>query len=192
MQSEAVHAQYAGRFRRYLTPWKAQTYAGWWIFLCLLFSVTRAPMVVTLLLAAIAAAVGGRVIVPRINQARTAHNDAATEEVSRLAGPQLEPINSQLAIARAEFDAHFRDRFPERYLTLGDVAACWQLVHDHRASTVPDLINTYETELHRRRLENMASAQLAETERVRQATQLGNVINAVGHIATVGAIRHYR
>jgi hypothetical protein len=124
-----------------------------------------------------------------VNERRRQTNRERAAEIQQLVAPELAPFEANLAQVRDEFDSRFRGWFPERYLTAEDVAACWRLVNDHRASTVSEAIREYETVLHRQRMENAALAQLAEQQRATRVAMLGNVINAVGHASTAGAIR---
>lgn len=128
--------------------------------------------------------------VPTINTVREQQNQQRATEIAQLVAPELAPFEVQLAEVRTEFDTRFRGWYPERYLTAEDVAACWRLVHDHRATTVTEVIREYETLLHRQRMENAAQAQLAEQQRATQVAMLGNLINAVGHSRTASAVRY--
>lgn len=127
--------------------------------------------------------------VPKVNAQREQLNQERAAQVGEATAPKAGPIEAQLGQARQELNAEFRGWFPEKYLTAEDVEFCWQLVHDHRASTVENAIKEYETVLHRRRIENMAAAQLAEQQRTAKVAMLGNVINAAGYGATIGTIR---
>jgi hypothetical protein len=99
---------------------------------------------------------------------------------------QLDDQRNDVAVGLYEIVA---DRYPMTYLYDEAVGFCLQMVRDHRADTVGEALNLYETELHRRRLENLAQAQVAEQHRATQMAMLGNIINAAGHAATAATVR---
>ena len=127
--------------------------------------------------------------IPRVNAHREHINQQRSVKIGKDVAPEVAPFVAELNQARQEFQSSFDGWFPMQYLTAEDVGACWQLVNSHRATTVEKAINEYETQLHRQRLENLAAAQIAEQQRSTKIAELGNIINAAGHAATIGAIR---
>lgn len=127
--------------------------------------------------------------IPEVNAQRERLNQQRAAQIAVEVAPEVAPIEAQVNKVNQEFQSSFRGWFPRQYLTSEDVAACWRLVSSHRASTVEKAINEYETQLHRQRLENLAAAQIAEQQRSIKVAALGNIINAAGHGATIGAIR---
>lgn len=127
--------------------------------------------------------------VPKRNAKRREANREIAVQVEELAASELAPVRGQIRQGREELMSQFHGWFPMKYLTSYDVGACWKLVEDHRASTVQEVLNVYETELYRQRMENMASAQIFEAQRARRGAALGNIINAAGHSATIHTIR---
>ena len=127
--------------------------------------------------------------IPKVNAHREHLNQQRAVQIAEEVAPEVAPLDAQLNQARQEFQSSFRGWFPTQYLTAEDVGECWRLVNNHRATTVEKAINEYETQLHRQRLENLAAAQIAEQQRTTKIAALGNIINAAGHGATIGAIR---
>ncbi|WP_119697590.1 hypothetical protein [Microbacterium halotolerans] len=126
----------------------------------------------------------------RANEKIAAQNEQIAQQIQRDITPEMQSLDNQLKTVQRQYRSErFADWFPETYQTLEDVAACWQLVHDHQASTVQEVINVYRQELHNQYLRDAADAQLAEQQRTARAVMLGNVINAAGHAATIGTIR---
>lgn len=211
-QQQAIYEQYAHRYRRYLTPWRGGkrvlialalsvgvffVLASVVIFMFqslgnlnestamfLLALMYFGPLPIAFILVALRNA-----SVPKRNAKREEANRRIAGKVERLAASELAPVRQEMQKAREEFTHRFQGWFPAKYLTSADVGACWRLVEDHRASSVQEAINVYETELHRQRLENFAAAQVFEAQRAARVAALGNIINAVGHSATAGAIR---
>lgn len=133
--------------------------------------------------------------VDRTNQQIDQHNAQVAEsnwavEVSNAgvhdALLQLDSQRTEAAIGLYEI---VTDRYPMTYLYDEAVGFCLQMVRGHRANTVGEALNLYETELHRRRMENLAQAQVAEQQRATQMAMLGNIINAAGHAMTASAVR---
>lgn len=210
-QQQSIYDQYAHHYRRYLHPWRGGARVGMALLLSFgLFLIAMIIVVVTLggpgaqdpsaalavplvVLAPVPTAfiliALRNASIPRRNAKREKANQKIAMQVEELAADELAPVRREMVKARAEFIKRFEGWFPAKYLTSDDVGACWRLVEDHRASSVQEAINVYETELHRQRLENYAAAQVFEAQRAVRVAALGNIINAVGHSATRGAIR---
>lgn len=118
----------------------------------------------------------------RINQQRGAHNEAVLVEEQQ--------VDAQLNHASRDFAANIGDKFPQAYLYDEAVGFCVQMVQHHRATSISDAINLYETERHRQRMENMQAWQLAETQRTRKLVAVGNVVSAAMQGAVIGTLRH--
>lgn len=125
----------------------------------------------------------------RVNKHRVQMNQQIEVMIAAELAPEVARTETQITEAREEFQRNFYGWFPERFLTPEDVAACWQIVHNHRASTVQETINAYQNDLHHRRVEDIAGDQLAEQKRQTRVAMLGNFINAAGHAATTNAVR---
>lgn len=114
----------------------------------------------------------------KANAKREQQNETIAQQISNETWPAVEQVQAQLEQARQEYRRGYSRFFPSDYLNTDDVRECWQIVHDHRASTVQDTMNVYKNVLHQRYLENMAAAQLAAQERTTKAAMMGNIINA--------------
>lgn len=130
--------------------------------------------------------------VPKVNAKRLHVNQERSYQIAEFVAPEIVPIVEQIRAVSREFNTHFKGFFPVEYCTTEDVGTCWRLVHDHRASTVVEARREHETLLHRQRLEDGASAQLAATQRAAKVAALGNVITAAGFGATIGTLRASR
>ena len=130
---------------------------------------------------------------PKKNAEIRKANDETRARITRDAAPELEQIEARIQSARGAYKSQgFPGFFPDRYLNSNDVGQCWRYVRDHRAVSVQQAINLLEEELHRARMENAQAAQLAEQQRTRRNVQVGNIINAIGHIQTQQTIRDWR
>lgn len=96
----------------------------------------------------------------RTNARREQLNLEKAADVHAAAKPQTDPLDEQLFEPQQEFDARFRGTFPDRYLNPADVGACWNLVANHRANTVPDAINQMLQDRHRDYVEANAGPQI--------------------------------
>lgn len=117
----------------------------------------------------------------RINKQREIHNDGVQVEEQR--------VDAQLYQASRDFATHIGDSFPQKYLYEEDVAFCLTLVQNHRATTVPEVINLFETERHRQRMEDLQAWQLDEARRTRKLVAVGTVVNAAMQGAIIGTLR---
>jgi hypothetical protein len=117
----------------------------------------------------------------RINQPRRAHNQALLVEEQQL--------DVQLNQASHDFAANIGDKFPKAYLYDEAVGFCVQMVRNHRATSIPEAINLYETERHHQRVENLLAWQAAEAQRTRKLAAVGNVVQAAMQGAVIGTIR---
>ena len=204
-QRQAIYAQHQHRFLDHLPEWSRKKYRRW-VFLIAVTIFMVVPVLYPWLgdNALIAAFVlpiplglaGARALRGKKNAqiaAKNAQIDQRNEEIAEQIGqetwPLVGPISANIDSARKEFHAQFRGFFPEKYLTPTDVAACWHIVHDHRASTVGDAINILQRDLHQARLENYAAAQLAEQQRANTIALTSSILNAVGQGAIIGTIR---
>jgi len=122
-------------------------------------------------------------------QADWEHRQEAMSAGNELVAAEERHIDLQLQQLANQFSQYVHGRFPERYLDQEVVRFCASMVANHRANSVQDAINLYETELHRQRLENYAQAQLDEQRRATRVAMIGAVINAAGHAATAAAVR---
>ncbi|MDP9904543.1 hypothetical protein [Arthrobacter bambusae] len=202
-QKDSVYQRHAHLYRPYKTKWRAKHYWLW----ALLLSVGLGPvfglaMVVAgnnsgggmtpLLLALVASGilVGVRNSrLPEMNAQIEQYNQETSKKIVEMAGPEVTPIESQLQQARQEFNSRYLGWFPEKYLSSVDVGECWQIVHDHRASTVQEAVNRYLTDQHEQYLRDAANAQLAEQQRATRVAQTNGIINAAMQAATIGAIQ---
>lgn len=159
-------------------------------------SATLVPMLGLFLLPLPLALIGAGVIVvmrnrriKATNSKRETQNQEIAQQIATDTWPQIQQVQAQLKQASQEYWEHYSGWFPSNYLTASDVAQCWHIVHNHRASTVQEAINIYETILHRQRLEDSAAAQFAATQRTANLVLLGNIVNAAGHAATISTVR---
>ncbi|TFD61703.1 hypothetical protein E3T39_06630 [Cryobacterium suzukii] len=116
----------------------------------------------------------------RINKKRAAHNEPVRAE------EQI--VLAKLNQASRDIAAHIRD-FPQAYMYDEAVGFCVQMVRNHRATSISEALNLFETERHRQRMENMQAWQLAEAQRTRKLVAVGNVVNAALTGAAIGSIR---
>ena len=202
-QEDALFQRYTHHYRAYKEKWGAKWY--WLGVLCLtiglsaiitlgafLAGVQLAASFTPLLLALIASGVVVAVRNSRLAQMNAQiqlYNHAMAEKIRELAGPEHAPIQAALQEARQEFDDRFQGWFPERFLRSIDVGECWQIVYDHRASTVQEAVNRYLSDQHEQYLRDAASAQLAEQQRATRVAQMNGIINASMQAATIGAVR---
>ena len=122
---------------------------------------------------------------PKKNAAIRDLNEQTRDRIEQMVGPEIATIDAEIQSASDSYSAYgYVGFFPERYLNSADVTRCWEFVRDHRAFSVQQAINLLEEELHRTRMENFQAAQLAEQERARRTAQVGNLINAFGHLQT--------
>lgn len=84
--------------------------------------------------------------------AREVHN----EQVHGLEKAVVDEINSLVG----EYRDNYQGKFPAAYLLANAVAHMWQLVDNYRASTLQEVINVYEGDMHRQRIENQNQAML--------------------------------
>lgn len=127
--------------------------------------------------------------IPAHNADVDRRNDEIAQHIAHETWPVIGPIEAELERTRQDFRARFTGFFPQNYLTPDDVAACWNIVHNHRADTVRRAINEHEQDLHRARMEDLAKAQLDEQQRATRVAQNASVLNAIGQGAMIGAIR---
>lgn len=147
------------------------------------------PLPIALVLAAVLLKIRNAKV-PAQNERRQIRNEEISKDIEVAVAPQTARIRKEIARVRGEFRAAgFLGWFPEKYLTTEDVAACWEIVHDHRASTVQEVINVYRSDLHEAYMRDSATAQLAEQERATRVAMFGNIINAAGHASTQATIR---
>lgn len=145
------------------------------------------PLPVALVLAGVLVLVhNGRV--PAANARVQARNENTARRITELAAPETAPLDAQLAQARSDYAAHYAEWFPERYRNSDDVRACWQIVHDGRATTLPDALNALVEDQHRQYMRDVAAAQLAEQRRATRVAQLNGVINATMQGAMIGTV----
>lgn len=118
----------------------------------------------------------------QVNRQRDASNSAVRAEEQQ--------IDAQLQQAGHDFAQNIGTGFfPEAYRYEDAVVFCIQAVQNHRADSVGQAINLYESELSRRRVEDMQAEQLAEAQRARKLQAVGNVINATMQGAAIGTMR---
>lgn len=84
--------------------------------------------------------------------AREVHN----EQVHGLEKAVVDEINSLVG----EYRDNYQGKFPAAYLLANAVAHMWQLVDNYRASTLQEVVNVYEGDMHRQRIENQNQAML--------------------------------
>ncbi|MFV0428593.1 MAG: hypothetical protein ACK5KO_04085 [Arachnia sp.] len=150
-----------------------------------------APFPVALVLAGAVVAVHDARL-PRVNRKRQSSNDEIRSEIESDVAAETEPIDAELRQIGLSIEPSMTGWFPRSYCYEDAVGFCLGVVRDHRAATVEQALNLYETTRHQQRLENLASAQLAEQRRVAHLTMVGNVINAAGHAATIAAVNQPR
>lgn len=130
-----------------------------------------------------------RVLLPRkhastqaVNEQREVHNRAVWAEEQQ--------VNAQLNKAGQDFAQHVGTQFfPQAYLHQEAVAYCADMVHNHRANTVSEAINHYETDMWRRRMEQGQAAMIAEQQRTQKLVAIGTVVNAAMTGAAIGTMR---
>lgn len=84
--------------------------------------------------------------------AREVHNEQIHEREKVV----VDEINSLVG----EYRDNYQGKFPAAYLLANAVAHMWQLVDNYRASTLQEVINVYEGDMHRQRIENQNQAML--------------------------------
>ena len=83
---------------------------------------------------------------------REAHNEQVHEREKAV----VDEINSLVG----EYRDNYQGKFPAAYLLANAVAYMWQLVDNYRASTLQEVINVYEGDMHRQRIESQNRAML--------------------------------
>ena len=83
---------------------------------------------------------------------REAHNEQIHEREKAV----VDEINSLVG----EYRDNYQGKFPAAYLLANAVAYMWQLVDNYRASTLQEVINVYEGDMHRQRIESQNRAML--------------------------------
>lgn len=130
-----------------------------------------------------------RVVVPKQHAIAERENERR-EQSNAAVRAEEQQIDGQLVQAGRDLAQRVgTDFYPEAYRHEEAVAFCAQAVQNHRANSVTAALNLYETELHRRRVEDMHAAQLAEAQRATKMQAAGNVINAAMTGAAIGTIR---
>lgn len=127
--------------------------------------------------------------VPGLNRRRDEINQARYMDLVEAVRPQTAPIEARMAELAATYQRDVGSHYPPAYVHDEAVSFFIDAVRNHRASTLSEAVNLYETELHRRRLENIAHAQLVEQQRATQVARTNGVINAFGHFATASMVR---
>lgn len=149
------------------------------------------PVLVSVIMAVLVVLFRNLVLVRRQHARAQIVNQRHDEHNTKLRTEERE-IDAELSHAGDELRENVLGVFPEKYLYDDAVAYCTELVASHRANSIIEAINLYETEMHRRRIEDMHAAQLAEAQHHSRLQALGNVINAAGHAATSSAVRSER
>ncbi|TGD12071.1 hypothetical protein EB836_06455 [Brevibacterium sp. S111] len=130
-----------------------------------------------------------RVVVPKQHAIAERENERR-EQSNAAVRAEEQQIDGQLVQAGRDLAQRVgTDFYPEAYRHEEAVAFCAQAVQNHRANSITAALNLYETELHRRRVEDMHAAQLAEAQRATKMQAAGNVINAAMTGAAIGTIR---
>ncbi|MDQ4213187.1 hypothetical protein [Microbacterium capsulatum] len=215
-QKEAVYQRHAYLYQPYKKKWRAGMY--WlWVLIGTVALTALTPVVGSIVYSAttpsdtVASVLVGIVLfllpfplaliaagvivpvrnrrVPAMNARIEQSNQQAAVRIGELTAPEIHPIDRQLVQARREYSDGYAGWFPEKYLSSADVAACWQIVHDHRASTVQEAVNRLLTDQHEQYLRDAASAQLVEQQRATRVAQMNGIINATMQGAMIGAIR---
>lgn len=88
--------------------------------------------------------------------AATKSREAHNEQVHELEKAVVDEINSLVG----EYRDNYQGKFPAAYLLANAVAYMWQLVDNYRASTLQEVINVYEGDMHRQRIESQNRAML--------------------------------
>ena len=88
--------------------------------------------------------------------AATNSREAHNEQVHELEKAVVDEINSLVG----EYRDNYQGKFPAAYLLANAVAHMWQLVDNYRASTLQEVVNVYEGDMHRQRIENQNQAML--------------------------------
>ena len=88
--------------------------------------------------------------------AATNSREAHNEQVHGLEKAVVDEINSLVG----EYRDNYQGKFPAAYLLANAVAHMWQLVDNYRASTLQEVVNVYEGDMHRQRIENQNQAML--------------------------------
>ncbi len=88
--------------------------------------------------------------------AATNSREAHNEQVHELEKAVVDEINSLVG----EYRDNYQGKFPAAYLLANAVAYMWQLVDNYRASTLQEVINVYEGDMHRQRIESQNRAML--------------------------------
>ena len=88
--------------------------------------------------------------------AATKSREAHNEQVHELEKAVVDEINSLVG----EYRDNYQGKFPAAYLLANAAAYMWQLVDNYRASTLQEVINVYEGDMHRQRIESQNRAML--------------------------------
>lgn len=146
------------------------------------------PVPVSLLLAGVIVAIHNARLAAG-NAKRELRNRETAAEIDALLAPEVAPLDRQLAEGRRAYREGYDGWFPEKLLSSTDVGACWQIVHDHRATTVQEVVNRYRTDQHEQFLRDAATAQLTEQQRATRVAQVNGILNVGMQGAMMGTIR---
>lgn len=122
------------------------------------------------------------------NQRIDAQNEETRAWIIETVTPEIHAIQEHITAARREYQQHYGGWFPDKYRNAEDVAACWHIVHDGRAETVKEAINTLIEDQHRQYMQDAAAAQHAEQQRATRVAQVNGVINASMQGAMIGTL----
>lgn len=147
------------------------------------------PVAMSLALAYLIVRAWNRFVLPRQN-ARIQDANQRREERNEAVRAEEQQVDARLTRAGQDFATHIgTDFFPQAYTYPEAVAFCITMVRNHRANSVTEALNLYETELHRRRVEDGQAAMLAEQKETQRQVRVGTVINAAMTGAAIGTIR---
>lgn len=99
-------------------------------------------------------------------------------------------VDAKLVESGRVYATRFASMYPEAYVYSDAVAFCVNAIRNHRADSVGESINLYETERHRQRLEQNQEQMLEEQHLIRRQQAGQAVVNAALQGATLGAILH--
>ncbi|WP_156887611.1 hypothetical protein [Propionicicella superfundia] len=212
---QAAYARHRHLYVRYLERWGAAAYFLWVFILTVALTIVAIILFIGIPLATMntsedflaevarifllpfpAALPGALAIVllrntraRAINKRRRVLNEQRADQIEDAVRPEIESINAGLQEIADDFSKHVAGRFPEAYLYDEAILFCLTMARNHRASTLTAALNLYETELHNRRMENYAEAQLAELKRATEVAIFNGIMNQLGHAATASAVR---
>lgn len=131
---------------------------------------------------AVSAAIGAilyRVIAKTADKSRTQRNTAIEQRNAQIDSNQalvqrIEQTKREIFAAQQQWAEEVAPWYPMDYDNIEAVDFFFAAVRNHRAATVQEMVNLYETEMHQRRME-AGQQQMLKQQRIGNMLQLGNL-----------------